>query len=767
FEAPDLLVDRDGHATRQYPATEDESFELEAERGVAVYGKARVSFWCTLPRSDAKPADVTCTPGNPEGKAWCKPYPVAFYAHGYGSSKAEFVLHAGRHAQTGVAGCALDSYGHGRTTVFDTECPGGIEFLAAKPTLNRYGAPEILAMIFDGRDRDLNNDGCPESGADQWTANLFHTRDMVRQSVLEEIQFTRILRAMNGTSKDADGRVLGDLDGDGTVDLGGPNAKLGAWGISLGGQITAVTAAAEPDLDATSPNAVGGGLTDISVRLGQGGLAEAVMLPVTGPLVVGCLPTDGHDNPLATGQGLGCLPETRQDEARAPLAAGELLLGWYAHDTARFAARAFAKVPGVRPGDRLEVVNLDKGTSRSGVVNERGWVRLSIAADALSPIARRSLLGLKDGDHAPAVFADTPKLGDRVEVRVYEAGATEPKATVSTWQWNVTFQGTTYPKGAPLVAMQEGLGYTRNTPDFRRFYGIAATGVAPADPISWARRIIDEPIEAPYDPNWRKGRNHLLLMPTVGDVQVPTAAGVSLARASGLLGSYRRDPDRFGPEVGWRELFAPDPRYGISKEDFLRTRWVVEGDWHMQRWGTFTRNPHVLFDPDDVSDGKATFSCRPEDDWSAASGESRCPASEKTNPERFPVPRPGDGKALRVTRPRADGTVDALRIPLLRPAGQHGIYNPQPFRTFDADAYMVNYTVRFLREGGSAASAEHVSGCDCSFSERTSFTISGSPASPGLSDVPACPMSPDYGKQCSPACSRAWGLTVVPPATCN
>jgi hypothetical protein len=767
FEAPDLLVDRDGQATKRYPATEDESWQLDAERGEAVYGRARVSFFCVLPRADAKPADVTCAPGNPEGRSWCKPYPVTFYAHGYGSSKAEFVLHAGRHAQMGVAGCALDSYGHGRTTVFDQKCPGGLELAASRSQLSRYGTPEILGMIFDGRDRDLNNDGCPESGADQWTANMFHTRDMVRQSVLEEVQFTRILRAMDGTSTDADGRVLGDFDGDGTVDLGGPNAKLGAWGISLGGQITAVTAGAEPNLDAVSPNAVGAGLTDISVRLGQGGLAEAVMLPIMGPVVVGCLPTDGHDNPLTTGQGPGCHPDATQDEARAPLAAGELLLAFYAYDTAKLAVRAFAKVPGVQVGDRVELVNLDKNSSRVAVVSKRGSVRLNLAADAMSAIERRSVLGLQDDDHDPVRFADTAQLGDRMEVRVFEPGATTPKATISTWQWDVTFWGTTYPQGAPLVALQEGLGYSRNTPEFRRFYGIASTGVAPADPVSWAERLFQRPIQAPYDPSWRLGRNHVLLMPTAGDPQVPAATGVALGRASGLLGSYRREPEKYGPEVGWRELFSNDPRYGMSIEDFLRTNWVVEGDWHLQRWSGFTYNPSVLFDPDDISDGKATFSCRPEDDWSAASGESRCPASQSTNAVRFPVPRPGDGKALRVVRPRADGTVDAFRMPLLRPAGQHGIYNPQPFRTFDADAYMVNFTARFLREGGTAASAAHVTGCDCAFVERASFVVDGAPAGPGLSGGPVCPTTEDYGRQCSAQCSNAWGLAAIPPAVCR
>jgi dienelactone hydrolase len=765
FEAPDLLVDRDGHATKQYPATEDESWELDVERGEATYGKARVSFWCVLPRADAKPVDVACAPGNPQSVPWCKPYPVAFYAHGYGGFKGEFVLHAGRHAQMGVAACALDSYGHGRTTAFDPECPGGVEFLASKSRFSKYGTTEVLSMIFDGRDRDLNNDGCPDSGADQWTANMFHTRDMVRQSVLEQIQFTRILRAMDGTSKDADGRVLGDIDGDGAVDLGGPNAIIGAWGISLGGQITAVTAGAEPSLDAVSPNAVGAGLTDISVRLGQGGLAEAVMLPVMGPMLVGCLPTDGHDTPLSTGEARGCLPTTKQPEAVANQKANELLLAWYAHDTARFDVKAFAKVPGVSVGDRIEVENLDKQRTKSAVVGERGWLRVNVAADALSPIQRRRLLGFKDTDHAPKAFADTPALGDRFEVRVYGPGQTSPKTVVSSWHWDVTFQGTTYPKGAPLVAMQEGLGYARNTPDFRRFYGIASHAVAPADPASWAERYFQKPIQAPYDTAWRQGRNHVLVMPTVGDSQVPTAAGVALGRTSGLLGSWKRDPERFGPEVGWRELFSPDPRYGTSVEDFLRTNWVVEGAWHLQRFANFTYNPNVLFDPDDVSDGVASFSCRPEDDWSAAVGESRCPASEKMNPMRFPLPRPPDGKGLRIARPRADGTFDAFRVPLLRPAGQHGIYNPQPFRTFDADAYMVSFTARFLRTAG--ARAEHVRGCDCGFAERVSFTVNGTPAGPGLKNVNACPMSESYGKRCSPECARAWGIAVIPPSVCE
>ena len=116
-----------------------------------------------------------------------------------------------------------------------------------------------------------------------WTADLFHT-DMVRQSVLETMQFVRILRSLEPAQA--------DFDGDGMVDIGGANGLLSMWGISLGGVISGVTAGAEPGLDAVSPNAGGAGLVDIAVRSKQAGVPDAVVLPMIGPLIVGCLPTD-------------------------------------------------------------------------------------------------------------------------------------------------------------------------------------------------------------------------------------------------------------------------------------------------------------------------------------------------------------------------------------------------------------------------------------------------------------------------------------------
>jgi hypothetical protein len=254
-------------------------------------------------------------------------------------------------------------------------------------------------------------------------------------------------------------------------------------------------------------------------------------------------------------------------------------------------------------------------------------------------------------------------------------------------------------------------------------------------------------------------------MPTIGDSQVVAATGVALGRTAGLLGSWRRDPANYKAEHGWRALLTPDPRYGVSIEEWLRKNWVIEGDPRLQRWAGHDYNPHVLFDPDNVSDGKAAFVCAPDAPHEWSKGEFLCPKVEPGTPP-FTVPHPEPGKELRQARKRDDGSYDAFRMPLLRPAGQHGIYNPQPFRVFDADAYMVNYTARFMASKGRQV--EHVQGCDCSYRSRGGFSFNGQANGPGLDDVATCDdANPVYGKICTPACADAWGLHSPPVTACS
>ena len=194
------------------------------------------------------------------------------------------------------------------------------------------------------------------------------------------------------------------------------------------------------------------------------------------------------------------------------------------------------------------------------------------------------------------------------------------------------------------------------------------------------------------------------MMPTAGDVNVPVNTGIAMGRVSGHFGSWLRDEEQYPAEYGWREIFMPDERYGVSVDQHLVDTYVIEGDAMLQRYGDNPVNPNVLYDVDNVSDGLADFSCG-DSDWSAMIGEHECPEEVEGQEIYFDVPNSEEGKALRINREREDGSYDAFRVPLLRPAGQHVTYNAQVFGTFDADAYMVNFTVQYL--GTRGGQVEH------------------------------------------------------------
>jgi hypothetical protein len=361
------------------------------------------------------------------------------------------------------------------------------------------------------------------------------------------------------------------------------------------------------------------------------------------------------------------------------------------------------------------------------------------------------------------------RLGDRLRVTFYVGDTDAVRAVVERFIADTTFQGTTYPAGLPLVALQEGLGNERNTPDYRRFFGFAQFAIAPGDPAVWAERYFLNPADSSYDPNYVPNRTHTLVMPTAGDNQVPVSTGVAMARSAGILGSWMRD-ESIPAEYGWRELFVPDERFGKAPDYELIDRFVLEGDPRLQRYADNPTNPNALYDIDNVSDGATRFSCGPSD-WSGP-GENRCPPEFRGQEIFFPVPTPEPGNELRQNRARGDGSYDALRIPVLRPAGQHGIYNAQSFRVFDNDGYMVNFTLRFL--GTRGRRVDEVPGCDCS-GALPNFRFNGFAAYPAFdracqADDPAIPDidEPEYTMNvCSQACLDAWGIRTPAVSECT
>ena len=802
FKAPDLLIDRDDSPppTDRYPQTSDERWEVEAHTGTLKYGETEVTFWCSLPQE----LEQDCEEGNPEGRAFCKPFPTLLYAHGYGGSRAEVITgHIGRANAMGYALCALDAYGHGLNILIEDN-PFAQEASLLFILLNQFGVPDYKQLLMRGRDRDLDNDGMPDSGADMWTSDIFHTKDMVRQTSLEHIQFVRILRSFDGIRRDDRGHILGDIDGDDAVDLGGPVAPIGMWGISLGGIISGVVAGAEPALDAVSPNAGGAGLVDIAVRSSQTGVPQAVLLPVIGPFLIGCLPSDDHQTPLSEGEEKSCFkratydPETGElNEERSTLKANEMELAFLLNDNASQNELPFARLQGVEVGDWIELENLDNGEVKRRRVGPRGTLMISVAADALTAPERRGVLGFSDDDTTPKTVQDLTLLGDRLIVRHFKGSRAptgsqdttrrldlKPEGIIDRFQYTIEFQGTYYPKDATLVALQEGLGIDRNTPRFRRFMGLAQAALGPGDPGVWSAHIYLEPLSVPYATNGDHGGNtRVLQMPTVGDQQVPVNTGIAAARVTGLFGSWLRDEERYpDPRYGWRALFQPTPRYPVERDgsieadtidQLLIDRYVVEGDPKMRRYDEASTEPFIsyatngeeliheyaLFDIDNISDGVARFSCSDED-WSAKNGEYICSDEWRERGQTFPIPY--DPQGLRVTIERGDrGRYDAFRVPLLRPAGQHGIYNSQPFRVFDADAFMVNFTTRFLGSGGRLV--DHPTGCDCNAESINQFTFQGSPY------FPAKPEGCETLDQrlCEASCAEAWGFRALEPAMCS
>ena len=329
----------------------------------------------------------------------------------------------------GYAMCSLDSYGHGLTRWRRCNCRAAIRLAGFE--FERNGIPELTGLLTSGRDRDINNDGLADPGADMWTSDVFHTRDMVRQSVLEYMQFVRMLRSMNGEAVDFHGNVLGDVDLDGQVDIGGPENTIGMWGISLGGILSGVLAGSEPSIDAISPNAGGAGLVDVTVRARQAGVPDAVVMPMLGQLIIGCIPHDAHQNPIPQGEttdrdciGTGGAPAGQKG--------GDFRLAFISNDNARDAIREFALVPEIQPGDRIVVTNLSSNESTESFVNDRGWFRTGIAADAEDPITRRSKLGLNDQSTEPGMASDNLDLADGLQIDIFRGKITQHHQSIST-----------------------------------------------------------------------------------------------------------------------------------------------------------------------------------------------------------------------------------------------------------------------------------------------------------------------------------------------
>lgn len=523
FDSPQLFqrYDADGNLL----PLNDQSWPKDISTVPASARGEKVQFWMTVPRKEVS--------ARKDGE----PVPVMLLSHGYTGNRSDVFILGGHFARHGMAVISIECVSHGLAF-------SGDEVDLAKGLLQGAGLGALIDVLLTHRAFDQNRDGQADSGADFWTAYLFHTRDIVRQSVLDHMQLIRILRSFDGENRwdfDVNGDgvkdLAGDFDGDGTVDLGGPESIIGMTGGSLGGMMSAMLAATEPAIDVSVPIAGGGGMTDIGVRSKQGGVREAVILRVMGPLFVGTRNPDSGETVIET-----IIPDLNDD-----------------------AARTLATVTEVEVGDTVVVQNLANGEVGCAYVSPDGTFRTAVESD----IHDRVRLVFYEGD------ALVP--GEECQVKV----GSKIRRLVDTFENLTSFQGRTWTQGEALVALAEGLGLRRASPSLRRFLGIGQLVLDATDPAVHAPHMGIDPIV--YEGTGEQTGTHTLVVTTAGDMNVPASTGVTIGRAAGF--------------VPYTEV---DERYGVPANQMLVDSYVTEA---VDTYGRFTdaNGKPVLMDVEDFS----------------------------------------------------------------------------------------------------------------------------------------------------------------------
>jgi hypothetical protein len=410
-----------------------------------------------------------------------------------------------------------------------------------KPILDSADLGPALDAILKTRAEDLDGDGTVDSGSDFWTAYLFHMRDMVRQSAVDYMQLIRIVRTWDGVKRwkydvNGDGQpdLAGDFDGDGIVDIG-RDSPLYVMGGSLGGIMATTLGSLEPEVDGIIPIAGGGRLADVGARSRQGGVPQAVLMRVMGPLFLATLREDGVTELHTEAVELNRMPKIPLGTI-SPCAEG-----------VPAPCDGAEEIPErrLKPWDTFVGVNLENDEIDCGYLLPDGadgngiaaTARVSIPSDVGDRIELRFYSGpvLVTGNDECAVREDAPEpiVIDRFETPVKDDG--------TPW----TFEGVPI-EGGELRAFAEGFGLRRSTPSLRRFMGLAQLVIDPMDPGVLARHLAQQPFEYPDKGDTTGAR--FLIVTTLGDMNVPANSGITVARAAGIV-DYLNVDERYGKPV--------------------------------------------------------------------------------------------------------------------------------------------------------------------------------------------------------------------------
>ncbi|MCC6645772.1 MAG: hypothetical protein IT374_09400 [Polyangiaceae bacterium] len=685
----------------------DASFQLDFSTGEGLVGRDDVMFYLFVPKHGAQP------------------HPVTVFGHGYGGSSIQAIAYAGNFARQGVATVALDAAWHG----FEIE--PGLKKLIDIICQGVCAAP-LADSLFAGRARDLDADGKIDPGGDLLTGYIFHTRDSIRQSIVDRVQLVRVLRSFGGAGQhdyDGDGapELAGDFDADGRPDVGGPDVDISSWGQSLGGLLSTIHGGLDTELSAAAPSAPGGGLTDVIVRSNEREVVNASVLRTLGPLVVSVRARD-------------------LDAKSTRCAADELSLRFVMTSVNKDREIEFACVP--RDDDRPMTViahNEANGERRCATVSPEGRFRVGV------PATRDDYLTLTflDGAHQVTSYAGcAPVPGATVRHFIERFGkGLDTTDACPAADGCLLFEGRRWAAGEYLRFPADGLGLRRGSPDLRRFLQLTQTALDAADPISFAPKYALSPLTDARTGGVAAARG-LMVIAQAGDQTVPISTGVALGRAAGAVPFFR--PDQAVRYPDWASYATPQALYdalgGRTPNRVLIDRHVIEGVAHLQR---HPAGPACRAN----ERPEAPSACRPACDassgcFSGQSCDSKSPADSCTtrlsratcdgalfdvddlddgaqpfDEQRLSVPLrvarraapAGPSELDRAWAPRllgvprratddgawgADERVVAFTASYIKPDGQHAFYNPAPCQLWDNATYLANVAARFVATGG-------------------------------------------------------------------
>jgi len=227
---------------------------------------------------------------------------------------------------------------------------------------------------------------------------------------------------------------------------------------------------------------------------------------------------------------------------------------------------------------------------------------------------------------------------------------------ITSFETDSKFQTDVYPAGSDFVAVGDGFGLRRGAPELRRMLGLAQVALEGADPANTAPFMHGE--RTLTFGTGETVSTRAFYINTLGDPGVPTASGVAMARAAGL--------------VNFRDV---DARYGKTVQQVLLDTGTVEGAESSGRYkDSMGRN--VLMDIDDLANVSAIG-------------------------DGFDVPRLNP--PLRNVRHNSEaqgGGISAQLFPMMDPLGVHGFPQPKPEKPFDLGSLLINQMIRYLATNG-------------------------------------------------------------------